>query len=69
MYQEEGNAKQIGSVMVEHVSMANVIPNVDPIVQGINYASSMGAWMKLIAKEIMTVLILTGVPKDAVFLT
>lgn len=69
MYQEEGNAKQIGSVMVEHVSMANVIPNVDPIVQGINYASSMGAWMKLIAKEIMIVQTPTGVPKVAVCLT
>ena len=69
MYQEEGNAKQIGSVMVELVFMANVIPNVDLIVQGINYASSMGVWMKLIAKEITIVLILTGVPKVAVFLT
>ena len=54
---------------MEHVSMANVIPNVDPIVQGINYASSMGAWMKLIAKEIMIVQTPTGVPKVAVCLT
>ena len=69
MHQEGGNAKKIGSVMVAYVFMASVIPNVDLIVQGINYASSMGAWMKLIAKEIMIVQILTGVPKVAVCLT
>ena len=61
-------AQTIMTVMMEHVSFTNAIPYVGLNVKGMNYVSSMAAWMRLVVKMIMIVQTLTGVPKDVVYL-